>query len=63
LQSAPQLMPAGVEVTVPAPVPVLVTDTDDVATEKLPLTVVGPVRVTAHEPVPEQPPPDQPAKL
>ncbi len=63
VQSAPQLMPAGDEVTVPAPVPALVTLSANGASAKSAVTVVAAVSVTTHEPVPVQPPPVQPLKI
>jgi hypothetical protein len=58
------LMPAGELVTVPLPVPVLVTVralVPPVENTKVAVTVVAAFRVTVQEPVPEQAP-DQPAK-
>ena len=63
MQSLPQLMPAGADVTVPAPVPALVTDSANGASAKSAVTVVAAVTVTVHEPVPVQPPPLQPLKI
>ncbi len=60
---APQLIPAGFEVTVPVPVPVLLTVRGNVCTLKVAATVVAALMVTTQEPVPEQPPPLQPAKV
>jgi hypothetical protein len=62
-QVAPQLMPAGELVTVPLPVPALVTVRALVPVEKpkVAVTVVAAVMVTVHVPVPEQAP-DQPVK-
>jgi hypothetical protein len=51
LQSTPQLMPVGFEVTVPVPVPALVTSSDWLSA-KVAVIVVGPVIVVVHEPVP-----------
>src|SRR5438034_8864603 len=54
-------MPAGVLVTVPAPVPAL--ETVSVKTGvKVAVTAVAAVRVTVHVPVPAQVPPLQPVK-
>ena len=60
---APQLMPAGVDVTVPTPVPDLVTETGYVFNAKFAVTVVAEVTATVHDPVPVQPPPDQPVNV
>jgi hypothetical protein len=64
LQIAPQLMPLGVLVTVPAPVPESVTvrvlDVIDVL--KVAVTELLPLNVTLHEPAPLHAP-DQPAKV
>jgi hypothetical protein len=62
-QVAPQVMPAGDEVTVPAPVPALVTASVYVLSVKVAVTVVAAVTVTAQVPVPEQPPPLQPVNV
>jgi hypothetical protein len=62
-QVAPQLIPAGLEVTVPLPDPVLLTDSVKVCTLNVAVTVVAALIVTAHVPVPEQPPPLQPANV
>src|SRR5688572_3777545 len=56
-------MPAGDEVTVPAPVPVLVTDSAYVLSVNVAVTVVAAVTVTAQVPVPLQPPPLQPVNV
>ena len=61
LQVAPQLIPAGDDVTVPVPVPVRATVRVSGATLKVAVTVVAAVTVTTQVPVPVQPPPDQPA--
>jgi hypothetical protein len=60
---APQLIPAGLEVTVPLPDPVLLTESVNVCRLKVAVTDVAAFMVTAHVPVPEQPPPLQPAKV
>jgi hypothetical protein len=60
---APQSIPAGLEVTVPPPDPVLLTESVKVCTLKVAVTDVAAFIVTAHVPVPEQPPPLQPAKV
>src|SRR5207249_5008559 len=61
-QVAPQVMPAGLLVTVPAPVPALETVSVKVGV-KVAVTVVAAETVTTHDPVPEQPPPLQPLKV
>src|SRR5207247_9224070 len=61
-QAAPQLIPAGPLVTVPLPVPALVTVRAKVGV-KVAVTVVAAGRVTVHEPVPVQVPPLQPVKV
>src|SRR5207237_514574 len=58
---APQSMPAGLDVTVPLPVPALLTDSGNVWRVKVAVTVVAALIVTLHVPVPVQPPPLQPA--
>jgi hypothetical protein len=60
-QVAPQLMPAGLLLTVPAPAPLLVTDRVTGSRLKVAVTAVAWVTVTAQVPVPEQAP-LQPAK-
>jgi hypothetical protein len=60
---APQLIPAGLEVTVPLPDPDLLTDSVNVCTLKVAVTDVAAFIVTEQVPVPEQPPPLQPAKV
>src|SRR5439155_25284011 len=62
-QVTPQVIPAGVLVTVPIPVPALVTVRAKVGRSNVALIVVGADIVTVHEPVPEQPPPLQPVKV
>src|SRR5213594_3855074 len=59
VQVAPQSMPAGVLVTVPAPAPVLETVRTKVGVN-VAVTAVAAVRVTMQGPVPVQPPPLQP---
>src|SRR5947208_9177851 len=62
-QVTPQLIPAGVLVTVPMPVPALETVRTKVCDAKVAVTVVAAETVTTHVPVPEQPPPLQPVKV
>src|SRR2546422_897320 len=62
-QVAPQLIPAGALVTVPLPVPALLTVSAKVGRAKVAVTVVAALRVTVQVPVPEQPPPLQPVKV
>jgi hypothetical protein len=63
-QVVPQLMPAGELVTVPVPVPALVTVSVKDACMKVAVTDVAAVTVTAQVPVPVgQPPPLQPVKM
>src|SRR5438094_475470 len=61
-QVAPQVMPAGLLVTLPAPAPALETVSVKVGV-KVAVTVVAAETVTTHDPVPEQPPPLQPVKV
>ena len=61
---APQLIPAGLEVTVPLPVPVLLTVRVWLCRSKLAVTVVAVFMVTVQVPAaPEQPPPLQAVKV
>jgi len=60
---APQLIPAGLEVTVPLPVPPLLTERVKPCWSKLAVTMVAALMVTTHEPVPEHPAPLQPVKV
>src|SRR5262249_52759637 len=61
---APQLMPAGTLVTVPVPVPDLVTvSVKGTGASNCALTDVAAVTATTHVPVPGQPPPLHPAKV
>ena len=60
---APQLIPAGLEVTVPLPDPDLLTDRVNVCRLKVAVTDVAAFMVTKQVPVPEHPPPLQPAKV
>ena len=63
MQSVPQLIPDGFEVTVPVPVPLRVTVSAYVLGVNVAVTVVAAVIDTTQLPVPLQPPPDQPAKF
>lgn len=60
LQVVPQLIPLGLLVTVPVPLPAKVTVNDDVPTLKLAVTEVAAEMVTVQDPVPLHAPP-QPA--
>ena len=60
---APQLIPAGLDVTVPLPVPVLLTVNEKLWTVNVAVTVVAPLSVTVQPAVPEQPPPLHPEKV
>src|SRR5207253_8560735 len=60
---APQVIPAGALVTVPLPVPALLTVSAKVGRAKVAVTVVAALRVTVQVSVPEQPPPVQPVKV
>src|SRR5207249_4073633 len=62
-QVAPQLIPAGFEVTVPLPVPALLTARVTLCSVKVAVTVVAAFKVTEQLPLPVQPPPFQPAKV
>jgi hypothetical protein len=62
-QVAPQAMPVGALVTVPLPVPALVTDSAKDGRAKVAVTEVAALIVTAQVPVPEQPPPVQPVNV
>ena len=61
MQVDPQLMPAGVDVTVPAPVPPLLTVSGYCKRVNMAVTCVGALTPIMQGAVPEQPPPDQPA--
>ena len=56
-------MPLGVEVTVPAPLPVVTTDSVNWVSVNVAATIVALVSVITHVPVPEQPPPLQPLNV
>src|SRR5438132_1394 len=60
---APKVMPAGLLVTVPAPVRALETVSVKVCRVNVAVTVVAALKVTVQAPVPEQPPPLQPPKV
>ena len=62
-QVAPQVIPAGELVTVPLPVPALLTVSAKLGRLKVAVTVVAAETVTTHDPVPEQLPPLQPLKI
>ena len=62
-QVAPQEMPAGALVTVPLPLPDLVTLSAKDDCMKVAVTEVAAVIVTVQVPVPEQPPPLQPVNV
>jgi hypothetical protein len=57
------VIPTGTLVTVPLPVPALVTVSAKVGTSNVAVTVVAADTVTLQELVPEQPPPLQPVKV
>ena len=56
-------MPVGVEVTLPAPRPALLTVSVYCRSVNVAVTSVAPLTTTAHGPVPEQPPPLQPVNV
>src|SRR5439155_1548832 len=62
-QVAPQLIPAGELVTVPLPVPALLTVSAKLGRLKVAVTVVAAESVSTQAPVPEHPPPLQPLKV
>src|SRR5438552_1416454 len=62
-QVAPQVIPAGELVTVPLPVPALLTVSAKLGSLKVAVTVVAVETVTTQVPVPEHPPPLQPLKV
>jgi hypothetical protein len=59
----PQLIPAGLEVTVPLPEPDNVTVSWSPVAVNVAVTDCAALIVTEHVPVPEQPPPDHPVKV
>ena len=59
----PHEMPDGLELTVPLPVPLVVTLRVCRSRVKVAVTVVDETRVTTHVPVPEHPPPDHPVNV
>jgi hypothetical protein len=63
--ATPQLMPAGLLVTVPEPDPVLLTWRAGLppVDANVAVTLVAALMVTVQVPVPEQPPPDQPVNV
>ena len=63
VQSAPQLMPAGLDVTVPVPVPFFATVSGYWLSVKVAVTICAELSVIVQTPVPVQPPPDQPANV
>ena len=63
MQSAPQVIPAGADVTVPVPVPVTATVSNRDCSVKVAVTLAACVMLTTHEPVPVHPPPAQPANV
>jgi hypothetical protein len=62
-QVAPQEMPVGALVTVPLPVPALVTPSVKGCRVNVAVTAVAALIVTVHVPVPVQPPPLQPENV
>src|SRR5207247_631336 len=62
-QVTPQLIPTGALVTVPLPVPALLTVSAKLGRLKVAVTVVAAETVTVHDPVPVHPPPLQPLKI
>ena len=57
------MIPAGALVTVPLPVPALLTVRANVGTSNVAMTVVVAFKVTVQGPVPVQPPPLQPLNV
>jgi hypothetical protein len=62
-QALPQLMPAGVLVTVPLPEPARFTVSANDGTVNAAVTAVAALTVTTHVPVPLQPPPLHPVNV
>jgi len=62
-QVAPHEIPPGLDVTVPAPVPAAVTESEYWLRLKAAVTPVAAVTETTHVPVPVHPPPDQPMNV
>src|SRR5204863_412582 len=60
---APQVIPTGELVTVPLPVPALLTVSAKLGRLKVAVTVVAAESVSTQAPVPEQPAPLQPVKV
>jgi hypothetical protein len=63
VQSPPQLIPAGFDVTVPVPVPALATVRACCVRLNVAVTVTFTSTVITQVPVPEHPPPDQPVNV
>jgi len=62
-QVAPQVIPAGLELTEPEPTPPLLTVKVSVCRVNCAVTDVAAVTETTQVPVPEQPLPDHPVKV
>ena len=62
-QVAPQVIPAGLELTDPDPFPLFETVSVSVISVNWAVTDVAAVIDTTQVPVPEQPPPDHPVKV
>ena len=60
---APQLIPAGLELTEPVPVPLFETLSVSVMSVNCAVTDIAAVTDTTQVPVPEQPLPDHPVKV
>ena len=63
MQSAPQLIPAGADVTLPVPVPARVTVSVLIVRVNVAVTAAACVMVTTHVPVPVHPLPDHPRNV